>query len=127
MWKKYTGNKGTLSGTLELKPGTAVFTVSNGVRGHVGIYIGGGMAEDTGKNIHALTWTGDAYHTGDVYVQGDGTTASFDGAKKVAAEEFVTEAVNAALAVLGLPIPTTADAGKILRVNAEGKYELVSP
>jgi hypothetical protein len=42
MWQKYTGNKGTLSGTLELKPGTAVFTVSDGVRGHVGIYIGGG-------------------------------------------------------------------------------------
>lgn len=28
---------------------------------------------------------------------------------------------------LGLPTPTAADAGKILRVNAEGKYELVSP
>ena len=28
---------------------------------------------------------------------------------------------------LGLPIPTAADAGKILRVNAQGKYELVSP
>lgn len=25
-----------------------------------------------------------------------------------------------------LPTPTTADAGKILRVNSEGKYELVS-
>lgn len=28
---------------------------------------------------------------------------------------------------LGLPTSTAADAGKILRVNAEGKYELVSP
>ena len=88
---------------------------------------GDSMAEDGGKNIHALAWTGDAYHTGDVYVQGDGTTAGFDGAKKVATEEYVTEAINAALAALGLPTPTTADAGKILRVNAEGKYELVSP
>ena len=42
MWNKYTGRRGTMSGTLELKPGTAVFTVTDGVRGHVGVYIGGG-------------------------------------------------------------------------------------
>ena len=42
MWNKYTDSKGTLTGTVTLRPGTAVFTVSNGVRGHVGVYIGGG-------------------------------------------------------------------------------------
>ena len=44
MWKKYTTSKGTLTGALTIRPGTAVFTVgSDGVRGHVGLYIGGGV------------------------------------------------------------------------------------
>lgn len=44
MWKKYTTNKGTLAEKLTIHPGTAVFTVgSDGVRGHVGLYIGDGV------------------------------------------------------------------------------------
>lgn len=44
MWKKYTTVKGTLTGTMSIRPGTAVFTVgSDGVRGHVGLYVGGGI------------------------------------------------------------------------------------
>ena len=44
MWKKYTTEKGTLTGTMNIRPGTAVFTVgSDGVRGHVGLYVGGGI------------------------------------------------------------------------------------
>ncbi len=44
MWKKYTTVKGTLTGTMDIRPGTAVFTVGDdGVRGHVGLYIGSGV------------------------------------------------------------------------------------
>lgn len=44
MWKKYTTGKGTLTGSMDIRPGTAVFTVGDdGVRGHVGLYIGGGV------------------------------------------------------------------------------------
>lgn len=44
MWKKYTTNKGALTGEMSIRPGTAVFTVgSDGVRGHVGLYIGDGV------------------------------------------------------------------------------------
>lgn len=44
MWKKYTTVKGTLTGTMDIRPGTAVFTVGDdGVRGHVGLYIGDGI------------------------------------------------------------------------------------
>lgn len=44
MWKKYTTEKGTLTGAMNIRPGTAVFTVgSDGVRGHVGLYVGGGI------------------------------------------------------------------------------------
>jgi hypothetical protein len=44
MWKKYTTRKGTLTNKLTIHPGTAVFTVgSDGVRGHVGLYVGNGV------------------------------------------------------------------------------------
>lgn len=44
MWKKYTTVKGTLTGGMDIRPGTAVFTVGDdGVRGHVGLYIGDGV------------------------------------------------------------------------------------
>ena len=44
MWKKYCTRQGTLTGEMHIKPGTAVFTVgSDGVRGHVGLYIGGNI------------------------------------------------------------------------------------
>lgn len=44
MWKKYCTRQGTLTGEMDIRPGTAVFTVgSDGVRGHVGLYIGGGV------------------------------------------------------------------------------------
>lgn len=44
MWKKYTTSKGTMTGSMSIRPGTAVFTVGDdGVRGHVGLYIGGGV------------------------------------------------------------------------------------
>lgn len=87
----------------------------------------GDSATGVKSNASIIDWSGNGYFAGDLYVNGDGQTIGFDGAKKVATEEFVTEAVNAALAALGLPTSTAADAGKILRVNAEGKYELVSP
>lgn len=44
MWKKYCSRQGVIDGDMSLRPGTAVFTVgSDGVRGHVGLYIGDGV------------------------------------------------------------------------------------
>lgn len=37
-----------------------------------------------------------------------------------------TAPVPEQIAAIGLPTPTTADAGKFLRVNSQGKYELVA-
>ena len=91
------------------RPGNYVFVIGNGDR------------EEERSNAHALDWNGNAYYAGDVYVTGDGKN-DFAGSKKLATEDFVT----AALTALGLPVPTAADAGKILRVNAQGKYELVA-
>lgn len=49
------------------------------------------------------------------------TRYTIDGSfyKKTEVDKKIAEAINA-------PAPTAADAGKILRVNSEGKYELVS-
>ena len=74
------------------------------------------------SNAYTLDWSGNGWFAGDVYVGSTSGTNKDEGSKKLATEDFVT----AALTSLGLPVPTAADAGKILRVNAQGKYELVS-
>ena len=44
IWKKYCSKQGTITNGMAIKPGTAVFTVgSDGVRGHIGLYVGGGL------------------------------------------------------------------------------------
>ena len=42
IWNKYTSAKGAVGGDMRIRPGTAVFMVSGGKRGHIGLYIGGG-------------------------------------------------------------------------------------
>lgn len=56
------------------------------------------------------------YSDGDIHATG----SVYSNDQKLITEE----AVQALIAALGLPTPTADDAGKILRVNAEGKYEL---
>ena len=43
MWKKYCTSQGSLTGVVQIRPGTAVFMVRDGNRHHVGLYIGDGM------------------------------------------------------------------------------------
>jgi hypothetical protein len=49
----------------------------------------GSQGSSDRSNAYALDWHGNAYFDGDVFVQGDGKTLNFDGAKKVATEEYV--------------------------------------
>lgn len=42
MWNKYCVRQGSVSGTVSIRPGTAVFMVKDGNRHHVGLYVGGG-------------------------------------------------------------------------------------
>lgn len=52
--------------------------------------VGNGSQDGSDRsNAYALDWYGNAYFDGDVFVQGDGKTLTFDGAKKVATEEYV--------------------------------------
>ena len=56
--------------------------------------VGNGSQDSNDKsNAYALDWYGNAYFDGDVFVQGDGKTLNFDGAKKVATEEYVNTKV----------------------------------
>ena len=74
------------------------------------------VAVNERTNIHALAWTGDAYHTGDVYVQGNGNTAGFDGAKKLATEEYVNSKVAASANYFALTDTVT---GKLYHITME--------
>lgn len=64
------------------------------------VHIVGNGEDTTRSNAHALDWNGNSYYAGDVYVQGDGKTLEFNGAKKVATEEYVnlkiTNLINSA-------------------------------
>lgn len=84
--------------------------------------IGNGTSNTARSNAHTVDWNGNAWYAGDVYVGG---TDQANGSEKLMTASEVTAAINAALAAI-LPTPTANDAGKILRVNAEGKYELVA-
>ena len=69
----------------------------NDTEGRYADIVGGGYENHgtypTYKNISALDWDGNSYFAGDVYVNGNGTTIGFDGAKKVATEEYVSSAI----------------------------------
>ena len=86
--------------------------------------------EDTGEHftLYGSGKTGDLMWFGAYAATVVKISRTVYGEKKMVDPELVpTDAiVQAVLAALGLPVPTAADAGKILRVNAEGKYELVS-
>jgi hypothetical protein len=89
-------------------------------------------------NALAFTKTGDGYFVGDLYVNGDGTTIGFDGAKKVATEEYVDSKVvlDTTLTIEGAAadakavgdlwnnIPTDADVWETL-INI-GLYERIA-
>ena len=102
------GESQTVLGTLNI-----VDTLqANSSKGNY-LYILGNGSGAIRSNAHTIDWNGNAWFQGSVYVGG---TSQTNGAEKL-----LTQSDLAAI----LPVPTAADAGKILRVNSEGKYELV--
>lgn len=61
-------------------------------RGKYADIIGNGISYEDRSNAYALDWDGNAYHAGDVYVNGDGKN-DFTGMKKLATEEYVAEEI----------------------------------
>lgn len=109
---------------------------TTGIYAHI---VGNGRTQNNRSNAHTVDWFGNAWYSGDVYVGSTSGKDKDEGSKKLATEEYVDEKVasgggsvdvqsivDQVVATLGLPTPTTADAGKFLRVNAEGKYGLVA-
>jgi hypothetical protein len=79
--------------------------------------VGNGSSSSVRSNAHTVDWSGNAWYQGDIYVGSTSGTNKDEGSKKVATEEYVdSQLVN----LSGLPTVTAADAGKILRVSAEG-------
>jgi hypothetical protein len=80
-------------------------------------FIIGNGSSSTLSNAHTVDWSGNAWYQGDIYVGSTSGKNKDTGSKKVATEEYVdSKLVN----LSGLPTVTADDAGKILRVSAEG-------
>lgn len=64
----------------------------------------GDSATSVKSNASIVDWSGNGYFAGDLYVNGDGQTIGFDGAKKVATEELVDKkAEGLAAEMVALP------------------------
>ena len=57
------------------------------------IHIAGNGAFDARSNAYTLDWDGNAWYSGDVYVGSTGGTNKDEGSKKLATEEYVTNAI----------------------------------
>lgn len=91
--------------------GTLIHIVGNGAP-----ILGGSPAR---SNAHTLDHDGTAWYQGDVYVGSTSGTNKDEGSKKLATEEYVDDK---------LPVVTSSDAGKFIRVSSDGKLvaEIIS-
>ena len=54
IFNKYCSGTGPLAGTVKIRIGTAVFQNTNGKRGHIGLYVGGGMCIEAKGTPHGV-------------------------------------------------------------------------
>lgn len=73
------------SGTQHVQ-GTCNIEDPDDVYAHI---VGNGEDTDTRSNAHTLTWTGEAWYQGDVYVGSTSGINKDEGSKKLATEEYV--------------------------------------
>lgn len=64
---------------------------------------GSGISTSDHSNAHTLDWDGNAWYSGDVYVGSTSGTNKDEGSKKLATEEFVSNAIAA------IPTPDVSD------------------
>lgn len=64
---------------------------SNETYAHI---VGNGATETQSSNAHTLTWTGEAWYQGDVYVGSTSGRNKDEGSKKLATEEYVNTLVS---------------------------------
>ena len=76
------------------------------------VHIVGGGTGDTQKNIHTLTWAGEAWYQGDVYVGSTSGTNKDAGSQKLATETLVNTKQNQILS-------GTTDPSNSLGVNGD--------
>lgn len=54
IFNKYCSETGPVAGTVKIRVGTAVFQNTEGTRGHIGLYIGGGMCIEAKGTPHGV-------------------------------------------------------------------------
>ena len=54
IFNKYCSETGPVAGTVKIRVGTAVFQNTAGTRGHIGLYIGGGMCIEAKGTQHGV-------------------------------------------------------------------------
>lgn len=54
IFNKYCSETGPVAGTVKIRVGTAVFQNTEGTRGHIGLYIGGGMCIEAKGTQHGV-------------------------------------------------------------------------
>jgi hypothetical protein len=54
IFNKYCSQTGPLAGAVKIRIGTAVFQNTNGKRGHIGLYVGGGMCIEAKGTPHGV-------------------------------------------------------------------------
>jgi hypothetical protein len=54
IFNKYTSETGPVAGEVKIRIGTAVFQNSSGKRGHIGLYVGGGMCIEAKGTQHGV-------------------------------------------------------------------------
>lgn len=79
--------------------------------------VGNGNDEDNRSNAHTLDWDGNAWFAGDVYVGSTSGTNKDEGSKKLATEDFVSNAISA--------IPTPDVSGQIAEAMNELRQEIL--
>lgn len=79
--------------------------------------VGNGNDSDQLSNAHTLDWEGNAWYSGDVYVGSTSGTNRDEGSKKLATEDFVSNAISA--------IPTPDVSGQIAEAMNELRQEIL--
>lgn len=89
------------------------YNISNTTSAHI---VGNGT-DSKRSNAHTLDWDGNAWYAGDVYIGSTSGTNKDEGSKKLATEDFVSNAISA--------IPTPDVSGQITEAMNELRQEIL--
>ena len=93
------------------------FNIPDNIEPHYTHIVGNGTSYTERSNAHTLDCEGNAWYSGDVYVGSTSGTNKDEGSKKLATEDFVSNAISA--------IPTPDVSGQIAEAMNELRQEIL--